>query len=101
MKIIARLLVLLPLLLVESVWAEDDAKANTDETSMQCSENGEYRAESQAEVDAFAENYPECEQLISLKIALPIYMALFGYDPIDPVVSLAAFQRIRGVGNVF
>ena len=101
MSIVARLLVLLPLLLVESVWAVDDAEANTAETSTQCPENGEYRAESQAAVDAFTENYPECEQLISLKIALPIYVALFGYDPIDPVVSLAAFQRIRGVGNAF
>ena len=101
MKIVARLLVLLPLLLVESAWAVDDAEVNTTETSTQCPENGQYRNEFQAEVDAFAENYPECEQLISLKIALPIYMALFGYDPIGPVVSLAAFQRIRGVGNVF
>ena len=53
----------------------------------------------QAEIDAFAENYPRCERLISLKAALPIYVAIFGYDPISPVVSLAAFQRIHGVGN--
>ncbi len=52
-----------------------DAEENTAETSTQCPENGEFRAQSQAEVDAFAENYPECEQLISLKIALPIYLA--------------------------
>ena len=101
MRIVARILVLLYPLLVESVWAVDDAETNTAETSTQCPENGEYRAESQAEVDALAENYPECEQLISLKIAPPIYVALFGYDPIDPVVSPAAFQRIRGVGNAF
>ena len=99
MKIVARFLVLLPLLLVESSWAVDDAEVNTAETSTQCWENGEYRAESQAEVDAFAENYPECEQLISLKIEAPICVVLFGYDPIDPAVSLAAFQRILGVAN--
>ena len=91
MKIDARLLVLLPLLLVESVWAADE----------QFLETGEYRAESQANIDTFAESYPECKQLISLKIALLIYVALFGYDPINPVVSLAAFQRIHGVGNAF
>ena len=77
----------------------DNAEASTAETSTQCPENGEYRAESQEEVDAFAENYPECEQPISLKIEVPIYVVLFGYDAIDPVVSLAAFQRILGVAN--
>ena len=77
----------------------DDAEANTAETSTQCPGSGEYRAESQAKVNAFAENYPECEQLISRRIELPIYVALFGYDPIDPAVSLAAFQRIREVAN--
>ena len=101
MKIDARLLVLLPLLLVKCVWAADEAEANTAETSTQFLETGEYRAESQAEIDTFAESYPECKQLISLKIALLIYVALFGYDPINPVVSLAAFQRIHGVGNAF
>ena len=101
MKIDARLLVLLPLLLVESVWAADEAEAKTAETSKQFLETGEYRAESQANIDTFAESYPECKQLISLKIALLIYVALFGYDPINPVVSLAAFQRIHGVGNAF
>ena len=101
MTIDARLLILLPLILVESVWAVDEAEANIAETSTQFLETGEYRAESQAEIDAFAEDCPRCERLISLKAALPIYVALFGYDPISPVVSLAAFQRIHGVGNAF
>ena len=101
MKIDARLLILLPLILVESVWAVDEAEANIAETSTQFLETGEYRAESQAEIDAFAENYSECEQLVSLKTALPIYVAPFGYDPVNPAVSLAAFQRIHGVGNAF
>ena len=91
-------MVLLPLLVDSGLWLR---RERIPLKPTQFLETGEYRAESQAEIDAFAENYPECEQLISLKIALPIYMALFGYDPIGPVVSLAAFQRIRGVGNAF
>ena len=77
----------------------DNAEANTAETSTQCPETGEYRAESREEVDAFAESYPGCEKLISLKTEVPNYVVLFGYDPNDPVVSLAAFQRILGVAN--
>ena len=92
-------MVLLLLLVVESVWTVDNAEENNADTSTQYPENVEYRAESQAEVDAFAENYPGCEQLISLKIEVPIYVVSFGNDPIDPTVSLAAFQRIRGVAN--
>ena len=92
-------MVLLLLLLVESVCTVDNAEENTADTSTQYPADGEYRAESQAEVDAFAENYPGCEQLISLKIEVPIYVFSFGNDPIDPTVSLAAFQRIRGVAN--
>ena len=101
MKIVTRLLVLLPLLLVEGVWAVNEAESKTAETSTQFLETGKYRAESQAEVGAFAENYAECEQLISLKTALPIYVAQFGYDPINRVVSLFAFQRVHGFGNAF
>ena len=79
-------------------WVAGDAGASTSSPSTQCPESGGYRAEIQEEVDAFAESYPECEQLISLNIDLDIY-GYFGYDPLDPTVSLAAFQRIRGVAN--
>lgn len=96
-----RLLILLLILSFQGIGSVGDARASTSSTSTQCPVDGTYTAETQAEVDAFAENYPECEQLISLKIAPLIYVALFGYDPIDPVVSLAAFQRICGVGNAF
>ena len=88
-------------LLLLGGWVAGDAGASTSSPSTQCPEHGEYRAGSQAEVDAFAENYCECEQLISLKVAIPIYLDLFGYDPIDPVVSLDAFQRNREVGDAF
>jgi len=44
-------MVLLPLL-VDSVWAVDNAEENTADTATHYSENGEYRAESQVEVDA-------------------------------------------------
>lgn len=54
-------MVLLLLLVVESVWTVDNAEENNADTSTQYPENGEYRAESQAEVDAFPENYPGCE----------------------------------------
>ena len=80
-------------------WVAGDAGASTSSPSTQCPESDGYRAESQEEVDAFAESYPECEQLISLKIEVPIYVVSVGNDPIDPSVSLAAFQRIRGVAN--
>ena len=82
-------------------WVAGDAGASTSSPRTQCPANDEYRIESQAEVDALAENDPECQQLVSLKVALPIYVALFDCDHIDPVVSLAAFQRIRGVGDAF
>ena len=51
MTIVAQLMVLLPLL-VDSVWAVDNAEENTADTATHYWENGEYRAESQAEVDA-------------------------------------------------
>ena len=60
-----RLLVLLLL----AGWVAGDVGASTSSASKQCPETGEYSAVSQEEVDAFAENYPECKQLISLNIA--------------------------------
>jgi hypothetical protein len=94
------LFILLLILSIQGIGSAGDASASTSITSTQCPESGLYTVESQEEVDAFAENYLECEQLTSLTVSAPWWISL-GYENPDPAVSIAAFQRIRGVGNAF
>ena len=94
-----RLLFLLLILSFQGIGSVGDASASTSSTSTQCPESGLFTAYSQEEVDAFAENYPECEQLTSLKVLAPSWVYL-GYENPDPVVSIAAFQQLREVAKL-
>ena len=76
-------------------WVARDAGASTSSTSKQCPESGGYVAESQEEVDAFAETFPECGELTWPTISTPWWVYSFGSEKPDPVTRDRLAQDMR------